>query len=213
MFNSQPLDIAGYRNAPVPNTFLPQDKVTRHLALVFPGMGYTAQMPVLYYPSRLLLARGADVLLVEYDYQRPEFATVPEAERGQWLYADVEAAYQAALAQRDYRQITLVGKSLGTLALAHLLPMAAEAGQLRCIWLTPLLHHPSLQQQIRKVPHRALFIIGTADPLYNATALAQMEAATQGSSVVIESADHSLEIRDDILGAIHAQARIIEALD
>src|SRR5215210_1072785 len=69
MYSSTTLDIRGHRGDAVPNTFFAQDSETHHLAVVFPGLGYTAHMPVLYYPRRLLLERGADVLLVEYDYR------------------------------------------------------------------------------------------------------------------------------------------------
>ncbi len=61
--------IAGYEQAPVPNTFFRQDGPTDHLALIFPGYGYTPDMPALYYPMALLRDLGADVLQVRYDYQ------------------------------------------------------------------------------------------------------------------------------------------------
>lgn len=62
------LDIISYRDQRVPHTFIQQESVTQHLGIVFPGLSYTAHMPVLYYPSELLVNYGADVLRVEYDY-------------------------------------------------------------------------------------------------------------------------------------------------
>jgi len=213
MYTIETLDIRGYHDMVVPNTFFRQDQPTSHLAIIYPGIGYTAQMPVLYYPSRVLLARGADVLRAEYAYNRPEFRILSKVEQDQWFHADVMAAYHVALAQRNYRQLTLVGKSLGTLALGHLLSASAHLSPIRCLWLTPLLRNDQLREQIRRTQHRALFVIGTADPHYDPAYLADVQSATKGRSVTIEGADHSLEIGDDIIQSLHAQARIIEAVE
>jgi hypothetical protein len=51
------LDIAGYERATVPNTFIRQQDETARAALILPGLGYTAQMPLLFYVAELLLAQ------------------------------------------------------------------------------------------------------------------------------------------------------------
>ncbi|MBI4560443.1 MAG: type II toxin-antitoxin system VapC family toxin [Candidatus Rokubacteria bacterium] len=70
MHSVETLNILGYRNEAVANTFFRQKHETRHVAILLPGLGYTAHMPIMYYPGRLLVARGADVLRVEYTYSR-----------------------------------------------------------------------------------------------------------------------------------------------
>ena len=116
------LELQGYKGA-VDNLFFRQEADTDHLAVLFPGRGYTTQGPVLYYPGALLRNRGADVLNVDYAYdKRSDFDELSEEEQTAWLKADGKAALDAALSQRDYRHLTLVGKSLGTLVLALLLP-------------------------------------------------------------------------------------------
>src|SRR5579884_1063750 len=110
---TQTLDIRGYRDEPVPHTFWRQDEQARHVAILLPGVGYTCDMPLLYYPARLLLALGADVLRVEYVYgRRPDFAALSDAAQGRWLFADVAAACRAVQGGHSYEQVTLVGKSL-----------------------------------------------------------------------------------------------------
>lgn len=206
------LDIVGYRDQVLANTFFRQEQETRQLTIVFPGLGYTAAMPVLYYPGRLLLAQGADVLQVEYTYTRPDFTSLPGAERLQWIVSDVTAACDVALAQRAYEQVTLIGKSIGTLALGHLLTSDKRLSMARYIWLTPLLRNHHLRAQIMQVPHQALFVIGTADSHYDAALLAEVEQASGGESVVIEGADHSLEIAGDVLQSIRVLEHVIQAV-
>ncbi len=104
-----------------------------------------AQMPLMYYPGRLLLESGADVFLVGYNYsQRPDFQSAPVEERDLWLRTDAIAAYQAALAQRNYERVTLVGKSIGTRAIGHLLATEERLPSLRCVWLTPILRNETV---------------------------------------------------------------------
>ncbi len=109
MVTRDKVDAVGFGGAPVPHKFLRQGTPTGHLALVLPGSGYTADMPLLHYPARLLLEAGADLLALEYAY-----GGLASPERERRLAADVGAACRAALAQRPYERVTLLGKSLGT---------------------------------------------------------------------------------------------------
>lgn len=207
------IQITGYRDEPVPNTFLRQDGDTRHVAILLPGIGYTCDLPLLYYPMRLLLDRGADVLRVEYSYgRRDDYASLSQEERGRWLFADVAAACEAALGQRVYDRVTLVGKSLGTIAMAHLLTTDPRFAQASAVWLTPLLTNDAVRAQIVQWGGRSLFAIGTADPFYDADGLAEVRAATGGEAVVVDGADHSLEIAGDVMRSLAAVTQFMEAL-
>ena len=95
MFTLERREILGYRREPVPHTYYRQQEATTHLALVFPGGGVNCQHPTLYYPTRELLARGADALLIDYSL-RPAFSTYSEEEIMACVLADSLAAFQAA---------------------------------------------------------------------------------------------------------------------
>ncbi|MBN2007020.1 MAG: hypothetical protein JXA21_26960 [Anaerolineae bacterium] len=206
------LDIKGYEGAPVPHTFIRQ-ATTEHLAILFPGLGYRATMPVLYYPEQLLIENGADVLRVEYAYdQHAEFKTRSDDERQRWFMSDAVAAAEAGLAQRHYTQITLIGKSIGTQALGQLLETRPAFHSARYVWLTPLLRNARLCEQIRQGKPRSLFVIGTADSHYNPATLAELERATNGQSVVIEDANHGLEIAGDLHKSLHVIKTLLHAL-
>jgi hypothetical protein len=170
-------------------------------------------MPLLYYPMLELLSIGADVMRVETVYvKRPEFEALSPAEKAHWVSTDATAACRAVLAQRSYQQITLVGKSLGTLAMGHLLTTEAALDNAQTIWLTPLLWHDILRSQIQQVRPRSLFAVGTADPHFDATCLAELEAATEGEKVVIDGGNHSLEIEGDVMASLQAVERVMRAV-
>ena len=207
------LNINGYSGQPVANVFMKQHSGTERLAVLFPGMRYSIDMPLLYYTSRLLVSGGADALLVDYRYHEdPTFMSADEQERARQLTGDVTAACRVALSQRSYRDVTIVGKSIGTLAMAHLLSTESNLSAARAVWLTPLLRNENLRRQINNWRGKSLFVIGTSDPEYDEALLAEVEAATRGKSLVIEGGDHSLEIDGDFFGSLQALEKVLRAI-
>ena len=204
------LDIVGYKNKPVPNTFITQSTATKRLGIVLPGLRYSAEMAPLYYAARILLDQGADVLRVEYEYYRTDFLQQPESEQDQWISSDVFGACNAGLSYRSYEKITLIGKSLGTIAMGHLLG-DKRFQKATCIWETPLLTVEWLCSRIEQVHPHSLFVIGTADRFYKPDILKRLELITKGSSLVIEDANHGLEIPGDITKSIKALEQMAQA--
>ena len=213
MATTTTLTIQGYRDEAVPNRLLRPEGAIDHLAVLLPGIGYTLDMPLFYYAEHLLLHRGWDVLRVEYAYnRRPEYQALPEPERDRWLQTDTMAAWRAALEQRTYGRVVLIGKSLGTLAMGHLLTAPAPPSTVGAVWLTPLLSRERLRQQIRQYGGPSLFVIGTADPHFDPVVLEEMQVATIGEAVVVTGADHGMDLPGDPIASVRAIERVVEAL-
>lgn len=211
MYSFQQLTIEGYHNEATPHSFFQQDQETDHAAIIFPGVRYTCQHPLLYYPTKELLLQGADVLWVEYN-QRPSFTSLSETETVRCITTDASTACQALLHVRPYRQITLIGKSIGTAAMIHVLNEASLPLQLRAIWLTPLLRRKELCEMIQQARPQSLFVIGTADSHYDKKTLAQLQTVTKGDTLVIDHADHSLEIDGNVQQSIQIMGEVIQAI-
>src|SRR5918995_2146783 len=213
MATSTTLAIQGYRDEPVPNRLLRPEGAIDQLAVLLPGFAYTLDMPLFYYAEHLLLERGWDVLRVEYAYsKRPEFQTLPKPERDQWLLADNAAAWHAGLGEGTYERVVLIGKSLGTLAMGHLLTLANSPPAVGAVWLTPLLTNERLRQQIQQYAGPSLFVIGTADPQFDPVVLEKMQVATIGEAVVVKNADHGMDIPGNPIASVRAVERVVEAL-
>ncbi|MEU2201503.1 hypothetical protein [Isoptericola sp. NPDC019482] len=160
---------------------------------VLPGVGYTAEGPVLARPSAALRSGGWTVRTVVWD-GRPDFDVARR------VYADV---VRDGVASAPAAVHLVLAKSLGTLAL----PVAVELG-LAGAWLTPLLttdRAPEVRAAAvglgaSGVP--ALLVGGTADGLWDGGL-----AAASGARVLeVEGGDHSLEVDGD-------PARTAAALD
>lgn len=210
-WNLSSLDIAGYRNEPVPNTFIAQPGASNHLGIVLPGYRYPVEMAPLHYAGRALLDQGADLLQIEYAYYRTDFLKQPASEQDQWLSSDVLAACKVGLSYRSYEKITLVGKSMGTLAMGRLLA-DSHFQKAACIWLTPLLTVDWLCARIQQIHPRSLFVIGTADKFYRPEVLSRLQQVTNGPGLVIEGADHTLEIPGDIKRSLLVLNEIVDTI-
>ncbi len=206
------LDIPGYGRKRLANTFFGQKGGSFTLAVVFPGVAYTCDMPLLYYPTLLLRQRDADVLQLHPDYASPAYRSLPTEERARWRENDAEKGLGAALAQGQYEVLILVGKSIGTLALAHLVGSDLTPKPMT-IWLTPLLRQPQLVQAAIRFEGPALYIAGSADHTYEAGALARIQEATGAEALVIDGADHSLEIPGDAHGSLRALGEVLQRID
>jgi hypothetical protein len=211
MMELSSLDVVGYKNQPIPNTFMAQPNPASHLGIVLPGYRHSVDMADLHYASRILLEQGADLLRVEYAYYQTDFVGQAESIQDEWLASDVFAACNAGLSYRPYRKITLIGKSLGTIAMGHLLA-DSRFQQANCIWSTPLLTVEWLCARIEQIHPRSLFIVGTADKFYKPEVLKHLENVTRGRALVIEDANHGLEIPGSISRSLTALTQIVQAL-
>lgn len=205
------LDVVGYKNQRVPNTFIAQATPTSHLGIILPGLRHSVDMADLHYAGRILLEQGADLLRVEYVYYQTDFVAQAENIQDEWLKSDVFAACNAGLSYRPYTKVTLVGKSLGTIAMGHLLADSRFRAA-NCVWSTPLLTIEWLCSRIEQIHPRSLFIMGTADKSYKPTVLKHLENVTSGRALVIEGANHGLEIPGSISKSLKALDQIVQAL-
>jgi len=204
-------DVVGYNNQKVSNTFISQSNPKGHLGIILPGYRHSADMADLHYAGRILREQGADLLRVEYAYYQTDYLSQPESGQNQRISEDVFAVCNACLASRSYTKITLVGKSLGTKAMGFLL--ADERFQKAdCVWSTPPLTTEWLYSRIEQIHPRSLFIIGTADEYYKPEMLKHLVNVTSGQALVIEDANHGLEIPESIPRTLTALGQIVQAL-
>jgi len=164
------------------------------VAVVFPGLRYSPARPLLHYTSKLLRARGWAVVEAWYDYDRPEFLTAAEADRHSWITADAAAVWRWV--RGHARPRLLVGKSIGTLAMAFLLRDARDAAAAK-VWLTPLLRADDVLHAIAEDPAPGLLVAGGADPATPPELLEGLERPGL-HTLVLPGAGHGLEVKEPL---------------
>jgi len=183
------IPISGYQARSIANVLIQQPQVTSTLAVIFPGVNYSCDMPLLYYTARLLGQRNSDVLNLHTEYSQPEYRSLPAAQRAEWISTDATAGVEAALAHREYQKLILIGKSIGTLSLATLIGQEIGAAM--------------------RFQGPALYISGTGDDLYEADNLNRIKQATRAESLIIEGANHSMEIPGKMEDSLQVLKQVI----
>ena len=159
-----------------------------------------------------LLARGADVLQVNYNYI-DAFRGLDSAEQHRWLAADSDAAYRTFIALHSYTHLTVVGKSLGTLAMAHLFATHDFSTPPTALWLTPVLTNAAVREQITAFAGPSLIVIGTADSFYDPGLLAAIGETPTRRFAIIEGADHGMNVNDDVFQSLQALEQALRAVE
>ena len=165
------------------------DKNAPKLAVVFPGIGYTADKPLLYYTSRLASKQGYQIRTVSYD-------NLPENVKGD--PKKMKQAFDLALEQTErslgsidwnsYGSILFISKSIGTVI------SSAYASRhdltVKSILFTPLAETFSFPLAGSIAFH------GTADPWAETNSIRKLAAQKDVPLFLTQNANHSLETGD-----------------
>ena len=166
----------------------------KKLAVVFPGMGYHSDKPLLYYSKKLAKARGYEVVEISYDFQKraKDIMNDKEGKHDAFLHAVGEAKKQLlAVNYADFTDIVFIGKSIGTTVAAY---FDKENGiNARHVVFTPV---PDTFKYLRD--NCGIVFHGTADP-WCETKLAESRCEELHLELVkVADANHSLETDDPI---------------
>lgn len=179
------------------------------LAVIFPGIGYHSDKPLLYYSKKEALANGYNVRIINYH----DLPHVKAGERSQ-----MNAAYEKALEQADeqmsdvslcdYEDVVFISKSLGTVVSASFCRKHGLSG-IRHICFTPV-----EDTFMYLSGDSGIIFHGLSDPWCESSIVYSKfrETGTDYSLFTYENADHSLETGDvlkdtEILGNVMEKVR------
>lgn len=173
--------------------------VNRKICVVFPGIGYHSDKPLLYYSKKYMMAHGYDIIDVTYGRLSGQLP--------QELDRIFEAGWEKAvmcLANVDFSEagdIVFLSKSIGTAISAR---YAAEKNlRVRSIYFTPL------ELTMQYVKEGGIAFHGTADPLVDTEKLRGLCAQKNVILHTYGRGNHSIET-DDVLWNIRTQEDIAE---
>ena len=109
------------------------------LAVLFPGIGYTADKPLLYFSRRIAADLGYEIRILGYSGFPPKI----QGDRGR-----MEESFRIAFDQsvemlsdidfNVYDDILFIGKSIGTIVAAKIASDSSVKGRIRLVLYTPL---------------------------------------------------------------------------
>lgn len=131
---------------------------TKKLAVIFPGMGYHKDKPLLYYSGKLAVSKGYEVIALEYThfFEGIKFTDEEKEKASAQAYEETEKVL-AGVRFAEYDSVVFIGKSLGTIFAAR---FASEHKiSVHHIWYTPIMSTFSFGER------SAVAFLGTKDPL------------------------------------------------
>ena len=203
------LEVNAHQEIPLTNKFIKHQTPSDRLALIFPGLHYRCDMPLLYYATKLLLEGGCDVLQLWINSEAPEFECISQAELTQQLLEYSEALLIAGKNGGAYKDLLLVGKSLGTLIMTLMLTNDQAFPNKTTIWFTPLVNLPPVSQVMLSLSGPAFIAGGDADPTFEQEAIPQIKAMPNTTLSVLKDANHSLEIPGDPIRSLQNLSQVM----
>ena len=165
----------------------------KRLAVFFPGIGYTADKPLLYYSRKLAEALDYEVLTLSYGGFPKKPKGAPEKLKACFRLAVDQAAEQLTEVRwKHYDKIVFVAKSIGTAVAADLAAKCPAQERIRFVLYTPV-------EELFSFPlGEALAFTGAADPwVGGAESRVPALCRERGISCrVFPGANHSLETGD-----------------
>ncbi len=158
----------------------------KKLAVIFPGMGYHKDKPLLYYAAKLVSSHGYEVVSVAY-HNLPS-AKKGDAERMREVAQVCVMQTEEQLAGIDfagYEDILFIGKSIGTLAAAKY--AADHEINAKQIWYTPV------EATFSFGTKEALAFIGDKDPYSDVNKVKRMADEMGITLYTYPDCNHSLE--------------------
>ena len=159
----------------------------KKLAVIFPGIGYHKDKPLLYYATKLVKGAGYDVINIEYH-------DMPEKIKGNetMMKKAVEIAYAQTEEQlkdiecSEYDDVIFIGKSIGTVVLSKWCASEHEINA-KQIWYTPV------EATFSFPADNVVAFIGDSDPWSDVDVIKEKAEACGIKLFSYPGCDHSLE--------------------
>jgi hypothetical protein len=187
------LELRGHLGLPLP-AVLHGD--ASRCALVLPGAGRSAgriggtpARPDLHFTRALLQEQGCSVLELWWDSE-----TLDRDAPDGWLLDNARAGIEG-IRELGREPAVLVGRSLGTSALARLRAAEPQLARLPSIWIAPLLPHEPVRESLLHGGGACFVLCGGRDEAYDA-GVATLLHRRGADVVVLEHADHGLDCGD-----------------
>ncbi len=163
------------------------------LAVIFPGIGYTADKPLLHYSRRLAERFGYEVKTVRYDgFPKKVKGDAEKMRRACELALEQAGEFMNGTDYSAFEDVLFIGKSIGTVAAADIAARSGAGDLIRFILYTPL------EETFSYPLGEAISFTGSADPWTGSdkSRIAELCAKSEIPCFVIEGANHSLETAD-----------------
>ena len=159
---------------------------TKKLAVIFPGIGYHKDKPLLYYATKLAQSAGYDLIHIEY-HDMPEKvkgdATMMKR-AGEIAFEQTEEQLKDVVFD-EYEEVVFIAKSIGTVVAAKY--VSDHGIKAKQVWYTPV------EETFTFPGNNVVAFIGDADPWSDVNAVKEKAKALGIKMFSYPECNHSLE--------------------
>jgi pimeloyl-ACP methyl ester carboxylesterase len=174
--------------------------------IVLPGRGYSALGPAIRLPRLAVEQAGFPATLIDYPSE------ILEAQDMAGLVRAVRDQLSVLLDSDRPDHLLVLAKSLGTRVLTEMTDLVDSVENVSVIWLTPLFGAQEVRDGAASTGWRSLIVFGELDTLHDAEGVAAVQKALSADVLELASADHALEVADDVMATIAALSRLSESV-
>ncbi|MGA9467789.1 MAG: alpha/beta family hydrolase [Exiguobacterium marinum] len=196
--------VVGTNGIPVSYSCMKPDSLSDTLVMLLPGYGYTNDSPMFRYTTALCLENGLNVLEINYNYRDERYDSVDVSVA---IIDDVRLVIDQVLQSHSVNEYIIIGKSLGTMAMASELTRNVFHDA-KLVWLTPLLKQDDIYEAILSHKGKQLVLMGTTDQHYVDERMKHLEQLALTELEIVEQMNHSLEYT----GETYRSLRLLETL-
>ncbi len=161
----------------------------KKIAIIFPGMGYHSDKPLLYFSKRIARASGYEIVEVSYEFPYKAREIMNDKARMKEAFEIAVSQIKEQLSQIDfgmYSDVVFIGKSIGTALAAHF-DKELQVGA-RHIVFTPV---PQTFEMLGD--NAGIVFHGLSDPWCQSDIARKKCDELQLELITIDNANHSLE--------------------
>lgn len=161
----------------------------KKIAIIFPGMGYHSDKPLLYFSKRLARENNYEIIEVNYEFPYKAREIMNDKARMKEAFEIAVSQIKEQLSQIDfgmYSDVVFIGKSIGTALAAHF-DKELQVGA-RHIVFTPV---PQTFEMLRE--NAGIVFHGLSDPWCPSDIARKKCDELQLELITIDNANHSLE--------------------
>lgn len=164
----------------------------RRLAIIFPGVGYHVDKPLLYYSKQIVESRGYECISISYNKMPTDIKGDEKKKQDAFDLAKKQVEQQlTSIDFNEYKSIIFISKSLGSI-------LATDYAKNHSINVKHILFTP-VQETLSLPIKEGIVFHGTKDSWIETEDLVEKCNIEGVKLYLIEDANHSLEIEDVLL--------------
>lgn len=182
------------------NDFYCDKNKDNSLVVLFPGVNYSCEKPLLHYARKAATIEGYDVLCIRYGFKLSKEDIGKEIIK---IIANEVLEVIKSCSSKKYNHIYFISKSIGG-EIAGNIANTIGYDNVKSLYLTPT---PTTMKHIIK--SNCSVIVGTKDPIFTEENIQLIKGYDNVDLSLIDNAQHSLEVDNNLDASIKSLSKAV----